>query len=110
MFSQIASAKSQDATWASLHPGFMGNCSIISLMCKPCLPSRWVDLFAWGVTKENEDGGLFQDFVSSYFWCWLRNEVVGLSSGFSCVNLRVESFSSDLPEMGWHNVVCVECL
>ena len=36
--------------------------------------------------------------------------MVGLSSGFSCVNLGVESFFSDLPKMGWYNLVCVECL
>ena len=36
--------------------------------------------------------------------------MVGLSSGFSCVNLAVESFSSDLPKMGLYNLVCVECL
>ena len=28
---------------------------------------------------------------------------MGLGSGFSCVNLEVESFSSDLLEMGWYN-------
>ena len=36
--------------------------------------------------------------------------MVGLSSGFSCVNLAVESFSSDLPKMGLYNLVCVEWL
>ena len=36
--------------------------------------------------------------------------MVGLGSGFSYVNLGVESFSSDLPEMRWYNLVCVECL
>ena len=28
---------------------------------------------------------------------------MGLGSGFSCVNLEVESFSSDLLKMGWYN-------
>ena len=32
---------------------------------------------------------------------------MALSSGFSCVNLGMESFSSDLPEIGWYNLVCV---
>ena len=32
--------------------------------------------------------------------------MVGLSSGFSCVNLVVESFSSDLPKMGLYDLVC----
>ena len=36
--------------------------------------------------------------------------MVRLNSGFSCVNLEVESFSSDLPETGWNNLVCVEWL
>ena len=36
--------------------------------------------------------------------------MVGLCSGFSCVNPRVESFSSDLPEMGWYNLGCLDCL
>ena len=32
---------------------------------------------------------------------------MGLSLGFSSVNLGMESFSSDLPETGWYNLVCV---
>ena len=37
---------------------------------------------------------------------------MGLSSGFSCVTLGlgVESFSPDVPEAGWYNLVSVECL
>ena len=110
MFWQIVSAKFQSTAWVSLHPAFMGNCPIISLMCYPYLSSRWVHLFASGVTKGNEDHGLIQNFVLFYFWCWLRNEVVRLSSGFYCVNVGMESLSSDLPELGWYQLVCVEYL
>ena len=31
---------------------------------------------------------------------------MGRSSGYSCANLGVESFSSDFPETGWYNLVC----
>ena len=36
--------------------------------------------------------------------------MVRLSLGFPSVNLGMESFSSDLPETGWYNLVSVECL
>ena len=35
MFWHIPSAKPQAATWASLHPAFMGNYQTIILMCSP---------------------------------------------------------------------------
>ena len=36
--------------------------------------------------------------------------MLGQISGFSCVNIGMESFSSDLAETGWCNLVCVEYL
>ena len=36
--------------------------------------------------------------------------MVGVSSRFSFVTIGVKSFFSDLPEVGWYNLVCVRCL
>ena len=54
------------ARGASHHSVFMGNSSAISHTCQPCLPSRWVLLFVPGVVEQNENSGLFPDFMNGY--------------------------------------------